>query len=214
MRSRLRGLGFAGLLWVIVALWAVAAAGLIVGTMVNAWGIVDEASDVTVELSDVDENLDGVGRVERTAALAQQIESAVQPLAPRLRETVSITSSIAVTASAIRRRTVSIESQVEVVRARAASVQNAVAVTQDEVETIARRFADVVAVARSIDNHVARSATETVQLLAALRPARRLLRQIRRQVREIHEHANAVNCAPVPAEDNDACDSHAHPPGA
>lgn len=210
MLGRLRHrVGFNGLMYGIVVIWALAAAGLIVGTLTNAFGIIRNAEHVGDELGAANRNLDDVGLSARTADLARRIARATSPLAGELREVSAVTLSISGSARSIGGEVGSINRGVAGIEAGARSIRGRAAAVNDATGTIVGRFSALVPVTRSIDRRVATISGQAGRVLALARPIRANLGATRGQTRAIHRHASQVNCAPVPVRDNGACDAHA-----
>jgi len=102
MRSALNGTrGFAGIMLVLIIVWALAAVLMLTGTIIAASRIDDSVAVIKPEVSDIDGETELVALAKKTAKTTDKIRDAAEPLTGELVKTLAAAKSIDKTAKSI-----------------------------------------------------------------------------------------------------------------
>ncbi len=102
MRSALNGTrGFAGIMLVLIIVWALAAVLMLTGTIIAASRIDDSVAVIKPEVSDIDGETELVALAKKTAKTTDKIRDAAEPLTGELVKTLAAAKSIDGTAKRI-----------------------------------------------------------------------------------------------------------------
>lgn len=102
MRSALNGTrGFAGIMLVLIIVWALAAVLMLTGTIIAASRIDDSVAVIKPEVSDIDGETELVALAKKTAKTTDKIRDAAEPLTGELTKTLAAAKSIDGTAKRI-----------------------------------------------------------------------------------------------------------------
>jgi len=102
MRSALNGTrGFAGIMLVLIIVWALAAVLMLTGTIIAASRIDDSVAVIKPEVSDIDGETELVALAKKTAKTTDKIRDAAAPLTGELVKTLAAAKSIDTTAKSI-----------------------------------------------------------------------------------------------------------------
>lgn len=102
MRSALNGTrGFAGIMLVLIIVWALAAVLMLTGTIIAASRIDDSVAVIRPEVSDINTDTKLVALAAKTAKTSERIKDAAEPLTGELTKTLAAAKSIDGTAKSI-----------------------------------------------------------------------------------------------------------------
>lgn len=142
--------GLARAVFLIVAVWAVMAVGLLTGTLVSAQQIDRKVVGITKSVSEIDDDTTSVELLMETRRVASAIDQAAKPLSGQLDQVAQAAGGIDQSAASIKGNVDSINAAVNSIDAHATSINTTVKAIDGKAGSIEQNAKGIDATAKSI----------------------------------------------------------------